>query len=109
MPEIIKLTPKAQGQAKTLLDKQEEPKEGLRVAVIGGGCSGLRYKMGWDNSKEGDAVHEYSNGLKVLVDEKSAFFLLGSELEYHDEIDQSGFEVVNPNASSTCGCGKSFS
>lgn len=109
MPEIIELTPQAQEQAKALLGKQEEPKEGLRVAVIGGGCSGLQYKLGWDNPKESDAVYEYENGLKVIVDEKSAFFLLGAHLEYHDEIDHSGFEVVNPNASSTCGCGKSFS
>lgn len=108
MLEIIKLTPNAQEQAKALLSK-ESSKEGLRVAVIGGGCSGLLYKLGWDNPKEEDAVYVYENGLKVFVDEKSALFLLDSILEYHNEIDRSGFEVVNPNASSTCGCGKSFS
>lgn len=109
MPEIIELTPKAQEQAKALLSKEQESKEGLRIAVIGGGCSGLQYKLGWDDSKEGDAIHEYDNGLKVMVDEKSAFFLLGSKLEYYDDINRNGFDVINPNASSTCGCGKSFS
>jgi len=109
MPEILELTPKAQEQAKALLSKEESAKEGLRVAVIGGGCSGLQYKLGWDDPKESDAVFEYPNGLKVIVDEKSAFFLIGSTLEYQDGLDGSGFEVINPNASSTCGCGKSFS
>jgi iron-sulfur cluster assembly protein len=109
MAEIISLTQKAQEQAKVLLDKEEESKEGLRVAVIGGGCSGLQYKLGWANADEADAVHEYDNGLKVLVDEKSALFLLGAQLEYHNDINRNGFEVINPSASTTCGCGKSFS
>ncbi len=109
MTEILELTPNAQNQAKELLGREKEVKDGLRVAVIGGGCSGLQYKLGWDNTSETDTVHEYDNGLKVLVDEKSALFLVGSQLEYYDNIDRNGFEVINPNASSTCGCGKSFS
>ena len=108
MSEIIELTPNAQEQAKTLLGKEGDPKDGLRIAVIGGGCSGLQYRLGWDNVAESDMVHEYGNGLKVLVDDKSALFLVGSNLEYFDDIDRSGFEVANPNAQSTCGCGKSF-
>lgn len=92
-----------------LLLKESEPKDGLRVAVIGGGCSGLLYKLGWDNVNESDEVYQYENGVKVLVDEKSALYLLGSQLEYYDDINRSGFDVTNPNASSTCGCGKSFS
>jgi iron-sulfur cluster assembly protein len=107
MQEIIKLTPAAQQQAKALLSK-EVSKEALRIAVIGGGCSGLQYKLGWDNSKENDMVFEYENGLKVLIDDKSALFLLDSILEYHNDIDRSGFEVINPNAKNSCGCGKSF-
>jgi len=109
MAEIIELTPKAQEQAKSLLSKEEEPKEGLRVAVIGGGCSGLRYKLGWDDAAETDMVHEYENGLKVLIDEKSSLYLLGSQLEYYNDINRNGFEVNNPNANTTCGCGESFS
>lgn len=108
MTEIIKLTPDAQKQAKMLLSKRDEPKEGLRVAVIGGGCSGLQYKLGFDSGKETDAVYEYENGLKVLIDDKSALFLMGSQLEYHNDINRNGFEVINPQATTKCGCGKSF-
>lgn len=107
--EIVQLTPEAQAQAKKLLDKEETPKAGLRLAVIGGGCSGLSYKLGWDDPSERDEVHKYENGLLVMIDEKSAEFLKGSTLVFHDSIEQTGFEVQNPNASSCCGCGNSFS
>ncbi len=107
--EIIELTDNAQTQAKALLGKEAESKDGLRVAVIGGGCSGLRYELGWADATERDTVYEYENGLKVLVDEKSALYLTGSQLEFYNDINRSGFEVVNPNAKSTCGCGESFS
>ena len=107
--EIIELTAKAQTQAKDLLGKEDEHKDGLRVAVVGGGCSGLRYELGFSDATERDTVHEYENGLKVLVDEKSALYLTGTQLEFYNDINRSGFEVVNPNANSTCGCGESFS
>jgi iron-sulfur cluster assembly accessory protein len=106
--EIIQLTAAAQEQAKALLDKEEESKAGLRIAVIGGGCSGLQYKLGWDDPSERDEVHTYENGLLVVVDEKSAEYLKGTTLEFHNSIEQQGFEVQNPNASSCCGCGNSF-
>lgn len=106
--EIIQLTETAQAQARLLQESREDSKNCLRIAVIGGGCSGLQYKLGWDEAKESDFFHEYPNGLRVVVDDKSALFLSGSTLEYHDELNRSGFDVVNPNAASTCGCGKSF-
>jgi len=106
--EIIQLTAAAQEQAKALLDKEEEPKAGLRIAVIGGGCSGLQYKLGWDDPSERDEVHKYESGLLVIIDEKSAEYLKGTTLEFHNSIEQQGFEVQNPNASSCCGCGNSF-
>jgi iron-sulfur cluster assembly protein len=109
VPEIIKLTSKAQKQAKELLDKEKAPKDGLRIAVIGGGCSGLRYQLGFDEPKETDTTHEYENGLVVFIDDKSALYLVGSELEFHDDINRCGFEVTNPNATTRCGCGESFS
>ena len=109
MAEIIKLTGAAQLQAQALLLKESESKDGLRVAVIGGGCSGLQYQLGWDNIKESDEVHQYENGVKVMVDEKSALYLLDSQLEYHNDINRNGFKVSNPNAKTTCGCGESFS
>lgn len=107
--EIIELTANAQAQAKALLGKEEEPKDGLRVSIIGGGCSGLRYDFSFSDATEKDMVHEYENGLKVLVDQKSALYLTGTRLEFHNDLMRSGFEVVNPNATSTCGCGESFS
>ena len=109
MPEVVKLTKKAQEQAKTLLSRKENPEQSLRVAVIGGGCSGLQYQIGWDNPTEDDFVHEYGNGLKVIIDPKSGTLLSGATMEFHDSLERSGFEIQNPNATSSCGCGKSFS
>lgn len=106
--EVIKLTEAAQERASSLLSKENEPKEGLRIAVIGGGCSGYQYKLGFDNVKESDEVHEYPNGLVVMVDPKSDVLLKGCTLEFHDQIDKTGFEVQNPNATGCCGCGQSF-
>lgn len=79
------------------------------MAVIGGGCSGLQYKLGWDNAKETDNIHEYEGGPTVLVDPKSAELLQGCTLEFHNSIEAQGFEVKNPNATACCGCGNSFS
>ena len=107
--EVLKLTEAAQERAKTLLSKEDPPKEGLRVAIIGGGCSGLQYKIGWDNSTDNDFVHVYENGLKILVDPKSGVMLSGSTMDFYNSLDRSGFEIDNPNAQSSCGCGKSFS
>ena len=108
-PKMIQLTEAAQIAAKDLLAKEEGPSSGLRVAVVGGGCSGLSYKLGFDTPSEADETHEYDNGLIVMVDDKSIEHLKGSTLEYHNTIDRSGFEVVNPNATRSCGCGNSFS
>lgn len=106
--EAIKLTEAAQESAKALLSKESEPKTGLRVAVTGGGCKGLRYKIGWDDPSEQDTTTTYENGLVVMVDQKSAVLLEGSILEYHNTIERQGFEVQNPQATGCCGCGKSF-
>lgn len=107
--EILKLTEKAQSHALELLSREDGAAVGLRVAVIGGGCSGLQYKLGWDDPKEEDFVHEYENGLRVLVDPKSATMLTGASVEFNDTLAKTGFEIINPNATSGCGCGKSFS
>lgn len=104
----IRLTEAAQAQAKSLLDREAEPKTGLRIAVVGGGCSGLQYKIGWDDPTEKDDLTTHENGLVLMVDEKSAVMLDGSVLEFHDTIEQQGFEVQNPQATGCCGCGKSF-
>lgn len=90
---------------------QEEKKGddyGLRISVVGGGCSGLNYKMDFDQKKEKDHVQEY-NSVKVLIDLKSAIYLKGVTLDFKDGLNDKGFIFKNPNATNTCGCGESFS
>lgn len=83
-------------------------KDGIRVSVEGGGCSGLMYDLQFDTSeKAGDHVFE-DNGVKVFVDKKSLLYLLGTELDFSDGLNGKGFQFKNPNASRTCGCGESF-
>ena len=81
----------------------------IRVGVEGGGCSGLSYKLEFDNQlKEGDQQFE-DKGIKIVVDKKSFLYLIGTELDYSGGLNGKGFVFVNPNASRTCGCGESFS
>lgn len=80
----------------------------IRVAVEGGGCSGLSYKLDFDNEeKKGDQLFE-SNGVKIVVDTKSFLYLCGTELDFTDGLNGKGFNFINPNATRTCGCGESF-
>lgn len=91
------------------LAKQERPRGALRIAVIGGGCSGLQYEMDLvDGPKERDILVE-SRGVRIVIDPKSALFISGCELDYSDDLQKGGFKVTNPNAVSTCSCGESFS
>ncbi len=92
---------------RTLLEQEHDAPLGLRVFVAGGGCSGLQYGMTLDEAQEGDSVLTLE-GLRVLVDEMSAQYLGGSEIDYVDSLMGAGFTVHNPNAVSTCGCGHSF-
>ncbi len=81
----------------------------LRVSVVGGGCSGLSYKLDFDtNIEDGDQVYEEED-FKVVCDQKSFLYVIGTELRYTDGLNGNGFEFHNPNASRTCGCGESFS
>jgi len=80
---------------------------GLRVKVVGGGCSGLTYKMDLDLPRDGDKIFE-RDGAKLVVDRKSFLYLNGTELDYRDELMSSGFNLRNPNVKRTCGCGSSF-
>ncbi len=85
----------------------DRPDAGLRVKVVGGGCSGLQYRMEIDGFKERDKVFE-RDGARLIVDRKSFLYLSGAEIDYGEELMSSGFRVVNPNAKRTCGCGESF-
>ena len=106
---LIKVLNGASGKLRSLLKKQGRLDNGaLRVAVIGGGCSGLQYKMDLvDGPANRDIVVE-SNEVRVVIDPKSALFVTGSELDYSDDLQQGGFKVTNPNAVVTCSCGESF-
>jgi iron-sulfur cluster assembly accessory protein len=106
---LIKVTEKASRKLISTLEAQGRPKGALRLAVIGGGCSGLQYKMDLvDGPADRDILVESSN-VRVVVDPKSALFVSGSVLDYSDDLQKGGFQVTNPNAVSHCSCGQSFS
>ena len=105
---LVKLTPSAAQKVSTLLAKQGRPNGVLRVAVLGGGCSGLQYKMDLQDAPASRDILVESGGVRVVVDPKSALYVTGSELDYLDALD-GGFKVKNPNAATTCSCGESFS
>jgi iron-sulfur cluster assembly protein len=106
---MIQVTDSASERINALLANDGKGEtHGLRLKVIGGGCSGLQYQLSFDDQvKEADADLEV-NGVRLLVDEKSALYLVGSVLDFVDTLQESGFKIENPNASNTCGCGQSF-
>lgn len=103
----VLITERAAEKIKQLVAAEEINKDGLRLKVVGGGCSGLQYKMDLDLQKPGDRVFE-KEGAKILVDMKSLLYLNGTELDYKEELMQSGFVFQNPNVKRACGCGTSF-
>lgn len=106
---LVKLTANAARKVTALLGKQGRPEGVLRVAVIGGGCSGLQYKMDLQDRPQNRDILVESAGVKVVVDPKSALYVTGSELDYVDSLTEGGFKVHNPNAATSCSCGESFS
>jgi iron-sulfur cluster assembly protein len=106
--QTIEITENAAKKLQALLAAQQKDGFGLRVKVVGGGCSGLTYKMDFDQLRDGDRVFERDN-IKVLVDRKSFLYLRGTELDYSDSLMDSGFKLQNPNVKRSCGCGHSFS
>jgi len=106
---MITVSEKAKNKAIELMSAENRPDSFIRVGVEGGGCSGLSYKMEFDNQiKEGDKVFE-DKGVKIVCDRKSFLYLVGTELDFSDGLNGKGFLFNNPNASRTCGCGESFS
>lgn len=107
---MITVTENAKNHAINLIKEEGRPVDTfIRVGVDGGGCSGLSYKLEFDNQmKEGDQLFE-DKGVKIVVDRKSFLYLVGTELEYTGGLNGKGFVFNNPNASRTCGCGESFS
>jgi iron-sulfur cluster assembly protein len=108
---MIQITEKAVKEIKRIRETDPTAKDAnLRVMVVGGGCSGMSYKLGFDNQPAGasDKVFE-KDGVKVMVDAKSYLYLAGTELDFTDGLNGTGFVFSNPNAKRTCGCGNSFS
>ncbi len=106
---LIRVTSGAAQKVSSLLVKQGRPKGVLRVAVMGGGCSGLQYKMDLQDGPANRDILVETGGIKVVVDPKSALYVSGSELDYVEALQGGGFKVKNPNAASSCSCGESFS
>ena len=105
---MINVTDNAVRQLQSLLSQRsEDSHKGLRVHVAKGGCSGLHYEMTLDARKNGDSIVE-RDGVKFLIDNESVPFLRGATLDFSDGLTGTGFRIVNPNASRTCGCGSSF-
>src|SRR5712672_671193 len=106
---LIKLTASAAKKVSSLLTKQGRAQGVLRVAVVGGGCSGLQYKMDLQDAPANRDILVETAGVKVVVDPKSALYVTGSEIDYVDALQDGGFKVKNPNAATSCSCGESFS
>ena len=106
---LIEVTNAAEDRIRQLLSRDGKlESHGLRLKVVGGGCSGLRYELSFDDAvSEIDTTLE-SGDVKVIVDEKSALYLVGTTLDFVDSLQESGFKMLNPNARTTCGCGESF-
>mgnify|MGYP001185375533 FL=1 len=106
---LLKVSESASVKVKSLLQRQGRSEGVLRVAVIGGGCSGLQYKLDLQDAPANRDILVESAGIRVVVDPKTAIYVTGSQLEYTDKLEDGGFKVNNPNAASTCSCGESFS
>ncbi len=105
---MITVTPNAVEKIKRFAAQQGNPNLGLRIRVVGGGCSGLQYQMQFDSRVNSDDRIIEVDGVKILIDMKSALFLRGIELDYEEGLMGKGFRFKNPNAKGTCGCGESF-
>ncbi|MGH9651477.1 MAG: HesB/IscA family protein [Terriglobales bacterium] len=104
----IHLTDSAIGKVKDIMAQQSPAPSGLRLGVVGGGCSGFSYSMQFENSPGMmDKVYDF-NGLKVYVDATSLMYLTGCQVDYLETLEGAGFKFENPNVKSTCGCGSSF-
>jgi len=105
---MVQLTEKAIGKVKDIMSSQQPVPTGLRIAVVGGGCSGFSYSMAFENQPNMlDKTYDFG-GLKVYIDQASMLYLDGAEVDYVETLEGAGFKFSNPNVKSTCGCGSSF-
>ena len=104
---MVQLTEKAIGKVKEIMASQEPAPAGLRISVVGGGCSGFSYSMAFENQPNMlDKTYDYS-GLKLFVDQASLLYLDGVNVDYVESLEGSGFKFENPNVKGSCGCGES--
>lgn len=104
---MLTMTPTAVEKVKAILSERGE-EAGLRISVVGGGCSGFQYQMSLDKAANADDQVIEADGLKVFVDNKSLLYLNGTRVDYVDGLTGSGFKFENPNSKGSCGCGESF-
>ena len=107
--KLCRITQAASEKLISLLTRQGLPGGALRVAIIGGGCSGLQYKMDLVDGPVPRDIMVESQSVRIVIDPKRALFVSGSELDYSDDLQKGGFKVTNPNAVAHCSCGESFS
>lgn len=106
---MITLTDTAIDKVRSIIDTQDPKPAGLRISVVGGGCSGFSYSMAFENNPGMlDKTYDFS-GLRVFIDQASLLYLDGAQVDYVETMEGSGFKFENPNVKSTCGCGSSFS
>ena len=108
-PTQINVTQRAAAKVRRLVEEEENPDLKLRVFVTGGGCSGFQYGFAFEEIVAEDDTEVERDGIRVLIDSLSYQYLVGSEIDYSDGLDGSRFVINNPNATTTCGCGASFS
>ena len=107
---LVEVTKTAAERIQDLLSQDGKgDTHGLRMKVVGGGCSGLQYQLSFDDQVRDIDSEIEAHGVRVIIDEKSALYLVGSTLDFVDTLQESGFKIENPNASNSCGCGQSFS
>ncbi len=105
---MIELSDRAIDKVKEILDAQDPKPAGLRISVVGGGCSGFQYSMAFENTPNMlDKTYDF-NGLKVFIDQASMLYLDGAKVDFVETLEGSGFKFDNPNVTRTCGCGSSF-
>jgi iron-sulfur cluster assembly accessory protein len=109
VPSFVTLTARAAEMVKAAMEQENLQGHGIRVGVVGGGCSGFQYSMDFENqARDGDVVIDHS-GVKLFIDPMSSMYLQGVTIDYVQGLQGAGFKFTNPNAKNTCGCGSSFS
>ena len=109
MPATLDFTDSAAAKVKSLIEEEGNPALKLRIYVSGGGCSGFQYNFAFDEAINEDDTVIVNNGVSLLIDAMSYQYMDGASVDYHEDLEGARFVIDNPNASSTCGCGSSFS